>query len=192
MENLFLIAGLGNPGAEYEFTRHNMGFLVTARLATRWSSSWRLEKKLQSRLASSVFDGKKILLAQPQTFMNLSGEAVAAIRNYFKIALSNVLVVSDDADLPFGTLRLRTQGSSGGHHGLESVAQHFGSNEFARLRVGIGRTEQGVREITGHVLGGFSSSEAEKLPLMLEKACKQLECWVQQGALAAMSQFNGK
>src|ERR1043165_5870342 len=151
MENLYLIVGLGNPGADYAQTRHNAGFLVLERLAQRWQMSWTGEKKLKSRVARARRDGRRILLCEPQTYMNASGEAVAAVRTFYDVPLEHMLVIVDDADLPLGHLRLRPGGSSGGHHGLELLEQHLGSREYPRLRVGIGR-KAGAREITGHVL----------------------------------------
>ena len=191
MENVFLIVGLGNPGAEYARTRHNAGFLLTERLASRWQSGWTLEKKFQSRLARAERDGRRLILCEPQTFMNASGEAVGAVRDYFQVPAERLLVVVDDADLPFGQLRLRGSGSSGGHHGLESVESRLGTREYPRLRIGIGRRADGVREITGFVLGQFSAADAELLEKVLARASEQVEAWLASGLQNAMSQFNG-
>ncbi|HZV36060.1 MAG TPA: aminoacyl-tRNA hydrolase, partial [Verrucomicrobiae bacterium] len=150
MENLHLIVGLGNPGAKYARTRHNIGFQLVERLAEKWRTNWSDEKKFQSRVARWERDGRTVLLAQPQTFMNASGEAVGALTGFYRVPLARLLVAVDDADLPLGEIRLRPRGSSGGHHGLESIEQHVGSREFARLRLGIGRTADGRREITDY------------------------------------------
>jgi PTH1 family peptidyl-tRNA hydrolase len=190
MEQLHLIVGLGNPGAEYAKTRHNAGFLVAERLAERWHASWAYEKKFNARIAKAGQDGKPVLLCEPQTYMNSSGEAVAALVSFYRAAKERLLVVVDDADLPLGEIRLRPGGSGGGHHGLESIEQHLGTREFARLRVGIGR-ERGAREITGYVLGRFSSTEAALINKVLNAACDQAECWLNAGIQKAMSQFNG-
>lgn len=190
MEPMHLIVGLGNPGADYAKTRHNAGFLLVERLAERWKAGWNSERKFVARMAKAGRGGKKVLLCEPQTFMNLSGEAVAAVVKFYQLPLANVLVVVDDADLPLGEIRLRPGGGSGGHHGLESVAQHLGSKEYARLRVGIGRKNE-ARQITGHVLGKFSSDESAVLEKVLERAAGQLECWLSAGLQKAMSQFNG-
>jgi PTH1 family peptidyl-tRNA hydrolase len=123
--------------------------------------------------------------------MNSSGEALAAVMQFFKIPPERILVVVDDADLPFGQIRLRPEGSSGGHHGLESIQTHIGTQKFARLRVGIGRTATNVREITGHVLGRFGKDEADLLGRVLERAANQMECFVVSGSQKAMNQFNG-
>jgi len=186
MEHLHLIVGLGNPGKEYVRTRHNAGFLVVERLAERWRASWTLEKKFQSRIARA---GQKIL-CQPQTFMNLSGEAVGAVLNFYRLPVTQLVVAVDDADLPLGEIRLRKSGSSGGHHGLESIEQHLATREFARLRIGIGRKD-GRREITGHVLGQFGADETALVEKVLAKAADQTECWLAAGIEKAMSQFNG-
>ena len=190
MENLYLIVGLGNPGAEYSRTRHNAGFLVVERLAERWRASWTYEKKFNALLARAERGPRRVLLCRPQTFMNSSGEAVGAVREFYRVALSRMLLVVDDADLPLGRLRMRPEGSSGGHHGLESIEQHLGRRAYARLRVGIGR-QSGEREITGHVLGRFSSTEAELIDKVLTVASDQVETWLDAGIQKAMSQFNG-
>jgi PTH1 family peptidyl-tRNA hydrolase len=190
MENLYLIVGLGNPGAEYARTRHNAGFLVTDRLAERWRAGWTYEKKFNARLAKTERAGRRILLCQPQTYMNNSGEAVGAVAEFYRVAVSRLLVIVDDADLPLGHLRLRPGGSSGGHHGLESIESRLSTREYARLRVGIGR-QNGAREITGYVLGRFSSTEAELVAKVLTAASDQAESWLEAGIQKAMSQFNG-
>jgi len=157
MEPLHLIVGLGNPGAAYAQTRHNAGFLLVEKLAANWKSGWTNEKKFQARVARAERGGNKVLLAEPQTFMNLSGESVGALAQFYQVPLEKILVVVDDADLPLGEIRLRPAGGSGGHHGLESVAQHLGAKNYARLRIGIGRKDE-ARQITGHVLGVFSAA----------------------------------
>jgi peptidyl-tRNA hydrolase, PTH1 family len=189
MENLFLIVGLGNPGGEYAKTRHNAGFLLAARLAERWKASWTLEKKFNARIARA--EQRRVLLCEPQTFMNSSGEAVGPLVRFYRVPFKQLLVVVDDADLPLGEIRLRPGGSSGGHHGLESLEQHLGTREFARLRIGIGR-QAGAREITDYVLGRFSSAEAELVEKVLTAAADQVEAWLAGGIQKAMSQYNGR
>ena len=190
MENLHLIVGLGNPGAEYTRTRHNTGFALVEILAARWKVDWSNERKFNVRVARAERNGVRVLLCQPQTFMNLSGEAVGALRNFYQLPLTGLLMVVDDADLPVGEIRLRAGGGSGGHHGLESVEQHLGTDEFARLRLGIGRAE-GAREITNHVLGRFNAAEAALVEKVLGRAADQVECWLDAGIEKAMNQFNG-
>lgn len=191
MENLHVIVGLGNPGAEYARTRHNAGFMVLDQLAGRWRLGWKLERKFESFTARGTAGPEGgTLLCKPQTFMNASGEAVRPVTAFYRVPASRCLVVVDDADLPLGEIRLRPKGSSGGHHGLESIEEHLGTREFPRLRVGIGRLG-GEREITGHVLGCFCRSEAEVLEQVLARAADQAECWVREGIQKAMNQFNG-
>jgi len=190
MENLHLIVGLGNPGAEYAKTRHNAGFLVADLLAERWRARWSYEKKFNARVARAERENGRVLLCEPQTFMNSSGEAVAAVMQFYQIAPVRLLVVVDDADLPLGEIRLRERGSSGGHHGLESIEKHLGTREFARLRIGIGRTS-GAREITNFVLGKFAPDEMKLAEKVLTVAGDQAECWLTAGIQKAMNQFNG-
>ena len=189
MEDIFLIVGLGNPGAEYAKTRHNAGFLLVEKLAARWKCDWANERKFRARTAKIVRNSKRILLCQPLTFMNLSGETVGALKNFYQLPLKQLMVAADDADLPLGTLRLRAEGSSGGHHGLESVEQHLASREFARQKIGIGRKDD-MREITGHVLGRFDAAENELLEKILDRAAGQIETWLDAGIEKAM-QLNG-
>jgi PTH1 family peptidyl-tRNA hydrolase len=190
MENMFLIVGLGNPGAEYAKTRHNAGFLLVEKLAERWKAGWTIEKKFDARVARAERNEGRALLCEPQTFMNSSGESVGPLMQFFRVPLNRLLVAVDDADLPFGEIRLRPSGSSGGHHGLESIEKHIGTRDFARLRIGIGRKD-GAREITGYVLGRFSAAETELAEKVLAAAADQTEMWLKAGIQKAMSQFNG-
>lgn len=191
MESLFLIAGLGNPGAKYRRTRHNIGFMAVESLGERNRAVWVLEERFEARVARVDFAGRRLLLCEPQTYMNLSGTAVRGVMDYFKAPVERVLVVVDDADLKLGEIRMRSQGSSGGHHGLESVAQQLGTTAYPRLRIGIGRQASGVRQITNHVLGKFATTEMEIVEAVLDRAVNQIECWVTEGIGKAMSLFNG-
>jgi PTH1 family peptidyl-tRNA hydrolase len=190
MENVFLIVGLGNPGADYAQTRHNAGFLLVEKLAGQWRAAWSNERKFQARVARAERSGRTVLLAEPQTFMNASGESVGALVKFYQLPLERLLVVVDDADLPLGEIRLRPGGGTGGHHGLESVTRHLGAREYARLRIGIGRRDQ-ARQITGHVLGRFNAAESALLEQVLDRAAGQMECWLAAGIQKAMCQFNG-
>ena len=189
MDDTFLIVGLGNPGADYAKTRHNAGFLLVEKLAAQWKCDWANEKKFRARMAKASRNGKRILLCEPQTFMNLSGETVGAVVNFYQLPLGRLMIVADDADLPLGTVRLRASGSSGGHHGLESIEQHLASREFARLKIGIGRKDN-LREITNYVLGRFDAAENELLEKVLDRAAGQVEAWLDGGLEKAM-QLNG-
>jgi len=191
MESLHLIVGLGNPGAEYSKTRHNAGFLLVEKLAARWQVDWKNERKFGARMTRAERNGRRVWLCQPQTFMNLSGAAVGAVMDFYQLRPeSDLLVAVDDADLPLGEIRLRTGGSSGGHHGLESIEQHLGSRAFARLRLGIGR-QDGGREITDYVLSRFEANESALMKKVLDRAADQAECWLNDGIQKAMNQFNG-
>jgi PTH1 family peptidyl-tRNA hydrolase len=191
MDTVYLVAGLGNPGAEYSRTRHNAGFMVVEQFGRRFGVEWKDASRFQSRLSRIEVGERKVILCEPQTYMNASGEAIAPLAAYYRVPPGRMLAVVDDADLPLGQIRLRAEGSSGGHHGLESIEQHLGTRQFARLRVGIGRTERDVREISGHVLGKFSADEKEVLQKVLERAAAQIECYLDEGVLKAMSLFNG-
>jgi PTH1 family peptidyl-tRNA hydrolase len=191
VEQVYLIAGLGNPGREYADTRHNCGFMVAARLAERAGAAWKSESKFQARVARRTWQSRSAVICQPTTFMNRSGEALQAVVGFYKIPLPQIVVVVDDADLPLGSIRMRPGGSSGGHHGLESIESHLGTREFARVRVGIGRKAEGQREITDYVLGRFEPAEKPLLDAILDRACDQIECWLEAGIKEAMNRFNG-
>lgn len=191
MENLYLIVGLGNPGRRYAATRHNAGFMLAEELAKRWRVDWTEEKKFKSRVAWAGSGEQKVLLAQPLTFMNVSGAAVGGLSSFYHAQPDRLLIAVDDADLPLGQIRLRPGGSSGGHHGLESIEQHLGTREFARLRMGIGREVDGPREITDYVLAEFSPDEQVLLRQVLDRAASQVECWLAEGIAKAMSRYNG-
>jgi PTH1 family peptidyl-tRNA hydrolase len=191
MANQCLIAGLGNPGSDYARTRHNAGFALVDLLAERWDARWTLERKFNARLARAEWTGRSCLLCQPQTYMNESGRSVGALVDYHRLGLDQVLVAVDDADLPLGAIRMRPGGSSGGHHGLDSIAAHLGSREFTRLRIGIGRADPREREITGRVLGQFGDDEWRRFGKVIARGADQVECWLSQGTQTAMNQFNG-
>jgi PTH1 family peptidyl-tRNA hydrolase len=190
MEHMHLIVGLGNPGSEYARTRHNAGFLLVQMLAQRWQASWAVERKFNARVARRDKGELRVILCEPQTYMNASGESVGPLVAFYRVALERMLVVVDDADLPLGEIRLRTRGSSGGHHGLESIEKHLGSREFPRLRIGIGRQNE-ARAISNHVLGRFNAAEWTLAEKVLTVAADQTECWLSAGIGRAMNQFNG-
>jgi len=191
VEPAFLIVGLGNPGRDYARTRHNAGFLLLDRLADRWRVEWAARKKFNARVGRADRGDRRIFLCEPETYMNASGEAVSALMKFYKVPPSQLLVAVDDADLPFGDIRLRPGGSSGGHHGLESVEQHLGTRDYARLRIGIGRRAADEREITDWVLAAFKKEEMPVLEKVLQTGCEQIECWLSAGVREAMNRFNG-
>src|SRR5687768_2408489 len=178
-----LIVGLGNPGGDYAETRHNVGFMVLDRLATRAGATFRTEKKWQAAVASTANGW----LCKPQTYMNLSGESVSALGHFHKIEPTQVLVVLDDMALPLGRLRLREKGSAGGHNGLQSVIDHLGTNAVPRLRIGIGAA---AGEATGHVLGRFSPAERPVLDEALNRAADAVEFAQSHDFPAAMNRYN--
>ena len=190
MEDRFLIVGLGNPGVEYAKTRHNAGFMLLELLAAKWRADWNNEKKFRARVAKTEREGRRVVLCEPQTYMNLSGETVGALVSFFQLPLKQLIVAVDDADLPLGEIRLRPGGSSGGHHGLESIEAHLATREYARLRIGIGRKDS-TRQIAGHVLGRMNAAELALMEKVLARAADQVECWLAHGLAKAMSQFNG-
>lgn len=158
-----LIIGLGNPGSEYEATRHNTGFLFLDRLKTSWKfPEFVPEKKFASLVSTSMKDGGKTLLVKPVTFMNRSGEAVAALVNFFKITPADITVVHDDLDLPFGTWKVAESSGAAGHNGVSDIIEKIGTKEFRRIRIGIGRPE-GDRDPADYVLSRFTPEEEQKL-----------------------------
>ncbi|APB34118.1 peptidyl-tRNA hydrolase [Gloeomargarita lithophora Alchichica-D10] len=179
-----LIVGLGNPGSKYESTRHNVGFMAVDNLAKKWGISGQEKSKLHGWVAQ----GKELVLLKPNTYMNDSGRAVQAVRHWFKIMPRHVLVIYDDLDLPFGKLRLRKSGSAGGHNGMKSIIQHLGTQEFPRLRIGIGRPE--MADSAHYVLEAFSEPEKEQLSQILTQAIQVIELGIKQGLDQAMNRCN--
>jgi PTH1 family peptidyl-tRNA hydrolase len=183
-----VIVGLGNPGKKYERTRHNLGFLVLDRLASKCGVAIDKEKH-QSLTGEWRRDGDKTLLVKPQTYMNLSGEALQKLLSYYPVETENVVVIHDDLDLPFGRIRIRQQGSPGGHRGMISVTGVLGEQGFSRVRIGIGRPPPGV-EPKNFVLQNFSPEETARLDEVVSRAVEAVECLLQEGAHRAMEKFN--
>jgi PTH1 family peptidyl-tRNA hydrolase len=185
-----VIAGLGNPGAEYDDTPHNVGFDVVALMADRLSAEWRRNTGFQARMARADGPGGPWLLVQPQTFMNRSGLCVAPLLRYHGGSCEDLVVVLDDADLPLGRLRIRAGGGSGGHRGLASVIEALGTGAFARVRLGVGRTTaQGG--LVDHVLGQFAPAQRCVVRQMVATAADAVQCLVEKGLAEAMNRFNG-
>lgn len=184
-----LIVGLGNPGREYRDTRHNVGFMVLDALADRWrvSDAWR-ERFDALQIKTTVGDAP-VVIAKPLTFMNLSGQAVSAIAGFFKIEPADVLVIVDEAALPLGRLRARREGGAGGHNGLKSLIQHLGTQNFPRMRVGVGRGADG-RDLSDHVLGRFEPSERETVSAAVLRAADATEMFISDGIERVMNAFN--
>jgi len=150
-----------------------------------------MEARFKARLARIECQGRPVMLCEPQTYMNSSGEAVGALVDYFRIGIARLLVMVDDADLPLGGIRLRSGGSAGGHHGLESVQRQLGTDRYARQRIGIGRRADEGRAIAGYVLGRMTPAEMKVMDVVLDRAADQAECWLTSGIGKAMNQFNG-
>ena len=183
-----LIAGLGNPGPKYAANRHNVGFRCVERLGSALGLAFDKRQK-QARIAMGDLTGRRVILAKPQTFMNESGRAVVPLVRFYNVQLEHLLVVYDDLDLPLGTLRLRPGGGSGGHNGMRSIIEHLGTQDFARLRVGIGRPP-GRMDPAAYVLQDFSADEGPLLEETLERALTAIETWLRGGIDAAMTWHN--
>jgi PTH1 family peptidyl-tRNA hydrolase len=183
-----LIVGLGNPGAEFRHNRHNVGFMLLDCLADRLGESFsRLESN--SLLTKAKYQDKRLLLAKPQTFMNLSGQAVSRLVKYYKIPRESLLIVYDDVDLPLESIRIRPNGGAGGHKGVASIIERLGTNEFPRLRLGIGRPP-GRKNAAAHVLRNFTKEENVFLEVTLERAVDAVLVFVSAGLEAAMNKYN--
>lgn len=188
---MYLIVGLGNPGEKYQHNRHNVGFQCVSELARKHGLTWD-GKRANARLAEGMINGVKVALARPQTYMNESGRAVVGLINWYKIdPLSELLVIYDDLDLPLGTIKLRTQGSSGGQRGMQSIIQQLGKQQFPRLRFGIGRPPEGW-EVINYVLGNWNPSEREILPTLYDRAVAACEAMIRDGVIKAMNEVNGE
>jgi peptidyl-tRNA hydrolase, PTH1 family len=185
----FILVGLGNPGREYRDTRHNVGFMFIDRLCA--ASGIKLSR-LQSKalIGTGQWIGHKVVLAKPQTFMNLSGQPVSSLLRFYKTPLSQILVVHDDIDLPVGTIRIRPDGGSGGQRGLASIIQQLGTQDFPRLRIGVGRPP-GQRDAADYVLKNFSAFDLEIIPQVLDRAVEAARVFLQDGLDKAMTQYNG-
>lgn len=187
--NLYLIAGLGNPGREYRQNRHNAGFMLLDRLAVWLGEAFgRVESK--ALVAKGTYQNRRLILAKPQTYMNESGKAVGALVRFYKVPLENLIVAYDDVDLPFGTLRLRPGGGSAGQKGMRSIQEQLGLENFPRLRFGIGRPP-GRMEAADYVLQNFDRAQTELLPQMLDRAVEAILVFVCEGLEKAMNTFNG-
>lgn len=186
MNSIRLVVGLGNPGREYEETRHNVGFMVLDRIANQISSNWELQPRWECSLAK--WTSHAVLLMKPLTFMNLSGRSVARVMRFHKWQPEQVLVIYDDVALDLGRLRIREKGSHGGHNGIRSLIEHFGTDVFPRLKVGIGCPEKD--EMVGHVLGKFREPEKETLQNMLATAANAVQDSLSRGISAAANLYN--
>ena len=185
----WLVVGLGNPGEKYEETRHNVGFMVADELGKRGSFS--IQKvKYHALTSTATIGGQGALVMKPTTYMNLSGEAVGEAARFYKIPPDHVLVISDDVDLPLGKLRLRTNGSAGGHNGLKSIIQHLGSDQFPRLKVGVGGKPHPDYDMADWVLSKFQGEDKKLIDETVKRAAEAVECLLKDGPQKAMNRFN--
>jgi len=189
LEDLYVIAGLGNPGAKYEYTRHNIGFLVVDILAEKYNISI-TKIKHKALTGIGLIEGKKVMLVKPQTYMNNSGESIREVVEWYKTSLEHLIVVYDDLDLPLGKLRVRAKGSAGTHNGMKSVIYHLQSDIFPRIRVGIEKNPEGW-DIIDYVLGEFTEDEKKTIYNTLVKAAEAAVTIVTSGIDEAMNMFNG-
>ena len=183
-----IIAGLGNPGAEYAQTKHNVGFMLVGALAERLNApAWK--EDFFSAITEVRIGGEKVFLVKPLTYMNNSGEALGPMLSYYKIDADELVVVHDDMDIPVGTVRIRKKGGSGGHNGIKSILTHVGSEDFARVRIGIGRPPAGWTVIN-HVLAPFAAEDVSKIRTAIDYLLPAVECIVTDGVDFAMNKYN--
>ena len=185
----YLIVGLGNPGKEYQNTRHNIGYMVADRYCQHIGNEF-TQIKYNSYFASKKLVDMRITIAKPLTFMNRSGQAVASLVRFHKIEQSNILIIHDDIDLPFETIRIRPQGGTGGHKGIISIVEKLGTDQFARMRLGIGRPP-GRMEASNYVLKSFSKKEIEIISIFTSRAVDAIDSFIIDGIEVAMNKFNG-
>jgi PTH1 family peptidyl-tRNA hydrolase len=185
----FLLIGLGNPGREYQTNRHNFGFMLIDRIAVRINARG-LKVQSKAIVTSGIYQDRKLILAKPQTYMNLSGQSIQGLANFYKLPLENLLVAHDDLDLPFGTIRMRPGGGPGGQKGIASTIERLGTKDFARLRLGIGRPP-GRMDPSAYVLQDFSRDEAKVLSEVLDRAADAALEFVLNGLDKAMNKYNG-
>ncbi len=186
-QQIKLIAGLGNPGARYAQSRHNVGFMIADRFAKAHDMKF-VRRRFNAEVAEGEVAGKRVIVIKPQTFMNASGEAVSKFFSFYKVAPQDLLVIYDDLDLPLGKLRLRPRGSAGGHHGMESIIARIGTTDFPRLRVGIGRPNPDAD--IDHVLGEFDEDEFRVMNETLDRSAEAVAVWLGEGIAKAMNEFN--
>jgi len=184
-----VVAGLGNPGSKYDNTPHNIGFAVIDRLAEKLNAGWTNSRSFRACTAKTTCHGSQLLLVKPQTFMNLSGTSLALILRYFRCEPNDLVVVLDDADLPLGRLRVRGKGGAGGHRGLTSIIESLGTDDFARVRVGIGRETE--RNLVDHVLSPFGKESAELVAETVQTAAEATICLIENDLNESMNRYNG-
>ncbi len=188
---MYIIVGLGNPGAQYDMTRHNIGFHTIDYIADKHNIKIK-KLKFKSVYGEGVIAGEKVYLAKPQTYMNLSGESVAELARFYKVPPERVIVINDDISLETGRIRVRAKGSAGGHNGLKSIIYLLGSNEFPRVKMGVGAPKREGGGLADYVLGRFAKDEIPVMEDAIIRACGAVEEIIKNGAESAMNKFNGK
>jgi PTH1 family peptidyl-tRNA hydrolase len=183
-----LLIGLGNPGKEYEQTRHNVGFMVIDELSRRFQVTLD-QAKFKGIFGIGMVGGEKVILCKPLTYMNLSGECVRPLMDYYRIDVEDIMVIYDDLDLPTGTIRLRPKGSAGGHNGMKSLIHHLGTDHFKRVRIGIDRPKNGMK-VTDYVLGRFTEEEMKEIETAIQKSADACEKWLSTPFIQVMNEFN--
>ena len=186
---MYIIAGLGNPGSKYEKTRHNMGFRVIDLLTEKYHIDMNM-KKHKAVCGTGVIEGRKVMLLKPQTFMNLSGECIRAVIDYYKESIDHFIVVYDDISLDVGKLRVRPKGSAGGHNGIKNIIAQLGTDEFARVKFGVGDKPKGS-DLVDHVLGRFGKDDEELAKSHFRTAAAAITCIMNEGCAEAMNRYNG-
>ena len=185
----WLLVCLGNPGKDYENTRHNIGFMAADELEKRAGTAFN-KLRYRSLTGEVTIGGERVLVLKPQTYMNLSGEAVKLAGGFYKIPPERVLVISDDVSLPLGKLRIRGNGSAGGHNGLKNIIQHLGTDQFPRIKVGVGAPQHPEHEMVNWVIGNFTPSEKKVVQEAIGKALDAVECIIKNGVQQAQNKFN--
>lgn len=187
---MYIIVGLGNPGTEYKGTRHNMGFMVLDKLAEKYNITVD-SRKHKGLIGKGMIGSQKVVLVKPQTFMNASGECIRQVQDFYKVSNEEILVIYDDISLEPGQLRIRKKGSAGGHNGIKNIILHLGTQEFPRIRVGVGE-KPAKMDLVDYVLGHFQGEDKEKIEEGIELAVDAVKILLEDGAEAAMNQFNSK
>lgn len=185
-----LLVGLGNPGREYRLNRHNVGFMLLDTLVEKHSLLGFTKRQGKALITTGSLAGVPVVLAKPQTFMNLSGEAVSALVRFYQVPLERVLISFDEIDLPLGMIRLRAEGGSAGHNGMRSIIEQLGTEKFPRLRLGVGRPS-GTKAAAGYVLKDFRGEDLEEITVTLDRAAEAAECFLREGLVTAMNRYNG-
>lgn len=188
-QNMYIIAGLGNPESKYDKTRHNIGFRLIDELAARNGITFS-DRKHNGLVGKGIISGEKVILLKPLTYMNLSGECVGPAADYYKVEPENVIILFDDISLDVGRIRIRKKGSAGGHNGIKSIIAHLGSENFLRLKFGVGDKPKEM-DLADYVLGRFSSQDEATVSEGIKRACEAVECMIGEGCDAAMNKYNG-